>query len=85
MSANAGVAAAVVPGYVLAIALIVGLAACGFDCYGVSAADRPFSAKHLLLKPSGKVGIRLLDGVPLLCRAYFRGHPSSRMLLNLRS
>lgn len=73
MSANAGVATAVVPirdrerahrirlicGYALAIALIVGLAAYGFDYYTLSAAGRPFSAKHLLLKPSGKVGIRL--------------------------
>jgi hypothetical protein len=45
--------------YVLAIAVIVGLAVYGFDYYTLSAAERPFSAKHALLKPSGKIGLRL--------------------------
>ncbi len=45
--------------YVLAIALIVGLAVYGFEYYTLGAADRPFSAKHALLKPSGTIGLRL--------------------------
>ena len=71
MSAN--VAAAVAPardaerahrirltcGYVLAIALIAGLAVYGFDYYTLGAADRPFSVKHSLLKPSGRIGLQL--------------------------
>lgn len=73
MNANAGVAVRVVTrsnperahrirlitGYVLAIALIAGLAVYGFDYYTLAAADRPFSAKHVLLKPSGKIGMRM--------------------------
>jgi len=73
MSANAAVATAAIParkgerahrirlvcGYVLAIALIVGLAVYGFDYYTLGSADRPFSPKHVLLKPSGAIGIRL--------------------------
>jgi hypothetical protein len=46
-------------GFVLAIALIVGLLVYGFDYYTLSSVDRPFSAKHALLKPSGKAGIKL--------------------------
>jgi hypothetical protein len=46
-------------GYALAIALIVGIAAYGFDYYTASAADRPFMAKHVLLRPSGRVGVKL--------------------------
>ncbi len=73
MSANANVATRVVPakdaerahrirlicGYTLAIALIAGLAVYGFDYYTLSSADRPFSPKHALLRPSGAVGIKL--------------------------
>jgi hypothetical protein len=43
----------------LAIALIMGLALYGLDYYLLSAAERPFSAKHQLLKPSGRIGIKL--------------------------
>ena len=73
MSANANVATQVMPvkdterahrirligGYILAIALIAGLAIYGFDYYTLSSADRPFSPKHLLLKPSGSIGVKL--------------------------
>jgi hypothetical protein len=46
-------------GYVLAIAIIVGLAVYGFDYYTLGSADRPFSPKHHLLRPSGAIGIKL--------------------------
>jgi hypothetical protein len=46
-------------GYSIAIALIVGIAAYGFDYYTASANDRPFMAKHALLRPSGRVGVKL--------------------------
>jgi hypothetical protein len=46
-------------GYVLAIALIVALAVYGFDYYKLGSADRPFSPKHHLLRPSGPIGIKL--------------------------
>jgi hypothetical protein len=46
-------------GYMLAIALIVGLAAYGSNYYTLSSAERPFSAKHALLKPSGRIGVNL--------------------------
>ena len=73
MSANATIATAVMPvrngerfhrirltcGYVLAIALIIGLSAYGFDYYMLGSADRPFSPKHALLKPSGPIGVKL--------------------------
>jgi hypothetical protein len=73
MSANANAATRVVPlpdgerahrlrlicGYTLAIALIAGLAVYGFDYYTLSTGDRPFSPKHVLLKPSGKIGVQL--------------------------
>jgi hypothetical protein len=46
-------------GYMLAIALIVGLAVYGSNYYTLSSAERPFSAKHALLKPSGRIGVNL--------------------------
>lgn len=42
-----------------AIGLVLALAVFGFDYYRLSAADRPFSPKHVLLKPSGHIGINL--------------------------
>lgn len=45
--------------WLLAIALIVAIAAYGWNYYLLGAADRPFSAKHQLLKPSGTIGIKL--------------------------
>jgi hypothetical protein len=73
MSTNAAVATAVMPvrtkdrghrirlvfGYGLAIALIVALIVYGLDYYPLSSADRPFSPKHGLLKPSGAIGLKL--------------------------
>ena len=73
MSANAAVATATMParngerahrtrlvcGYVLAIAIIAGLAVYGFDYYTLASAARPFSPKHHLLRPSGAIGIKL--------------------------
>lgn len=41
------------------IVLLLSLALYGFNYYILSAADRPFSPKHVLLKPSGSIGIKL--------------------------
>jgi uncharacterized protein (DUF934 family) len=46
-------------GYILAIALIAGLAVYGLDYYTLSSPNRPFSPKHALLKPSGPIGVKL--------------------------
>jgi hypothetical protein len=46
-------------GYAFAITLIVGLLAYGFDYYTLSSMERPFSAKHHLLRPSGRIGLNL--------------------------
>ena len=43
----------------IAIALIVGIAAYGYDYYTVGSAARAFSSKHVLLRPSGKIGVKL--------------------------
>jgi hypothetical protein len=45
--------------YLVAIALIVALGAYGFDYYTAGPNDRPFMAKHALLKPSGRIGLKL--------------------------
>jgi hypothetical protein len=53
---------------VIAMGALVALAIYGEGYYRLSQADRPFSPKHHLLKPSGVVGINLgLLGVLLLC------------------
>src|SRR5208283_3037777 len=74
MSANAAVATAaiaatsrkrdahhlrLVAGYVIAISLTIAIAVYGFNYYTLSQADRPFSTKHAVLKPSGAVGLKL--------------------------
>jgi hypothetical protein len=73
MSANASVATAVAPsqdrerghrsrvaaGYFLFATLIVALTVYGFDYYSLGSADRPFSFKHIALKPSGTIGLKL--------------------------
>jgi hypothetical protein len=46
-------------GYLLAIALVVGLSVYGFSYYTLSSAERPFSPKHALLRPSGSIGLNL--------------------------
>jgi hypothetical protein len=45
--------------YVVAITLIVGLLVYGFDYYTAKATERPFMEKHVLLKPSGRIGLKL--------------------------
>lgn len=42
-----------------AIMAIAVLAVYGFDYYTLSSAERPFSPKHALLRPSGSIGIKL--------------------------
>lgn len=73
MSANASVATAVTTspdrerghrsgvaaGYFLFATLLVALTVYGFDYYTLGAAERPFSPKHVALKPSGLIGIKL--------------------------
>jgi hypothetical protein len=46
-------------GYLIAIALIVGIFSYGFSYYTLNASERPFSPKHALLKPSGAIGVKL--------------------------
>jgi hypothetical protein len=46
-------------GCIIAVALIVGIAAYGVDYYTAGPHDRPFMAKHALLKPSGRIGVKL--------------------------
>jgi hypothetical protein len=45
--------------YALAFAVNLAIFIYGFDYYKLSALDRPFSAKHHLLRPSGPVGLYL--------------------------
>ena len=45
--------------WALAILLVVGLAAYGYDYYTLSSAARPFSPKHAVLRPSGAIGLKL--------------------------
>ena len=42
-----------------AIALVTAIALYGADYYVLGAAERPFSPKHALLRPSGTIGIKL--------------------------
>ena len=56
---DAGHKIRLVIGYIIAIALIVGVMAYGFDYYLAGANDRPFMAKHHLLRPSGRIGVNL--------------------------
>lgn len=45
--------------YVLAFATNLAIFVYGFDYYKLSAIDRPFSAKHHMLRPSGPIGLYL--------------------------
>ena len=45
--------------YGLAVSMVIGLTLYGFDYYYLDAIQRPYSPKHLLLKPSGLVGVSL--------------------------
>ncbi len=54
--------------YGVALALIVGLALYGFDYYLLDSVQRPFSPKHVLLRPSGPVGLALgILGTLIFC------------------
>jgi hypothetical protein len=46
-------------GYLMAIALVAGIFAYGFNYYTLDSTERPFSPKHALLKPSGAIGVKL--------------------------
>jgi hypothetical protein len=46
-------------GYIVAIAIVVGIMAYGFDYYIAGPYERPFMAKHALLRPSGRIGVNL--------------------------
>jgi hypothetical protein len=74
MTANASIATAAIPtrkdperghrtrillGYIISTALIVGIFLYGFNYYTLDSAERPFSPKHALLKPSGSIGVKL--------------------------
>ncbi|MFB3813537.1 MAG: hypothetical protein ACE14L_05445 [Terriglobales bacterium] len=53
---------------VAAAAVNLALAIYGFDYYLLDTHDRPFSPKHLLLRPSGVIGIKLgVLGVAMFC------------------
>jgi hypothetical protein len=43
----------------LALAVVLVIGGYGFNYYALSAAQRPFSPKHELLRPSGTIGIKL--------------------------
>lgn len=58
-NADAGHKLRLLIGYIIAIALIVGIMAYGFDYYLAGTNDRPFMAKHHLLRPSGRIGVKL--------------------------
>ena len=58
-NADAGHKLRLLIGYIIAAALIVGILAYGFDYYIAGANDRPFMAKHQLLRPSGRIGVNL--------------------------
>ena len=58
-SADAGHKVRLVIGYLIAISLIVAILAYGFDYYMAGPNDRPFMEKHHLLRPSGRIGVKL--------------------------
>jgi hypothetical protein len=45
--------------WMLALAVVLVIGGYGFNYYTLSAAERPFSPKHELLRPSGTIGIKL--------------------------
>src|ERR1700741_2459971 len=49
----------VVLAWLLALAIVLVIAGYGLDYYTLSATERPFSAKHDALRPSGFIGIKL--------------------------
>ena len=73
MSASASVRSAVLPqddaerghrtrlflAWMLALAVVLVIGGYGYDYYTLGAAQRPFSPKHDILRPSGTIGIKL--------------------------
>ncbi|HLH09318.1 MAG TPA: hypothetical protein VKW78_18925 [Terriglobales bacterium] len=58
----------VVLAYLVVFALIAAVTIYGFDYYTLDSAQRPFSAKHEVLKPSGSIGIKLgMLGFGMFC------------------
>ena len=49
----------VLAAWIVSMAFVASIAAYGFDYYILSWKDRPFSPKHMLLRPSGPVGVNL--------------------------
>jgi hypothetical protein len=45
--------------WMVALAVVLVIGGYGFDYYSLGAAQRPFSPKHELLRPSGSIGIKL--------------------------
>jgi uncharacterized membrane protein len=57
--------------WMVALAIVLVIAGYGYNYYSLSAADRPFSPKHELLRPSGPIGIKLgMFGVLLFFLIY---------------
>lgn len=57
--------------WMLALAIVLVIAGYGFDYYTLSSANRPYSPKHDLLRPSGSIGIKLgMFGVLLFFLIY---------------
>lgn len=58
-SADAGHKLRVFIGYLIAAALIVSILVYGWGYYLAGPNDRPFMEKHVLLRPSGRIGVKL--------------------------
>lgn len=57
--------------WAVSISTIIALTAYGFDYYILSAAERPFSPKHPILRPSGVLGLKLgMVGVGMFLLIY---------------
>ncbi len=66
--ADAGHKVRLFMGYLIAIALIISIFAYGLDYYIAGPNDRPFMAKHALLRPSGRIGVNLgILGFSMFC------------------
>jgi hypothetical protein len=57
--------------WMLALAVVLVIAGYGWNYYTLSAAQRPFSPKHQLLRPSGTIGVKLgMVGVSMFFLIY---------------